>query len=858
MKQLIWVLMFVLLGGPIAHAGIELSAVKPIVVIRVDGQGRAAYAPRHLKRHLEKITASTIRVLKHVPEEPCVQIHVGRTPWVQETLGERLDGLPSHESYIIKTDGDRIALAGRGGDGTLSAAIEFLRGHCGVEMYLPGDIGTVYTAPTPLVLGDIDEENTPAFRHRLMYSPPRNKREAQAIRDWFDFHHRANAYEFSHNLWKLLRQSKYSKTNPEYFSYVDGRRRLFAKDGGHQWQPCMTNEKGIAIVADEVIRIFDAEPDRLSVSIGVNDGGNYCECENCKPLWRTDGSKFGECSVLFYTYANRIAERVAKKHPDKLLGCLAYSSTGNPPDGLDLHPMIMPFSTIMTQAATDSDSWAKVSGQIDEISRNARQFGLYDYLHGNGMYIPYVFDHAIARSIRYAYERGCRAMYFETGQQNWGLDGCKNALAMRLLWDPTTDVTAYREKFLRDFYGDAADAMRRYYAACEKAWARVPHVGVLHKRAEQMELFNEPLLQECEAALAEAVKVADTDIAAQRVLMVQRAFATSATVVRRYIAGKAANALLDQNANASEVIATLASVAGPSFDYDLLYASGPGRDLMVTIQPPGDGSVRMAAMFTKARSRLYSRVLNDVARAVVDSPRTNSAQLVVSRVNELFAAAPAGQGSDAMKAEALSVASRIAVAPRTQTALEVDGLLDDTSWQNAAVLDRFIAYGKGGPSRFDTLVRVCRDETNLYLAFDCRQPMDSLWCAAGMRDGSVWTDDSVELFFNLPGETNEKHYLQLIVNAKGQIFDMKNGSTHWNGDFAVATHLGDDGWTMEMALPLAMLGDYFADGVSRINIARNRQKLRGNKWWDYEEISSWFPSFEHHKALGSRGWLILR
>ena len=92
--------------------------------------------------------------------------------------------------------------------------------------------------------------------------------------EWLNFHHRAKTINYHHNMYTLLKQTEYGQTHPEYFSEVNGRRRVFTKNVSSAWQACMTHPDGIRVVAEEIIRRFDADPTLLSVSIASNDGGN--------------------------------------------------------------------------------------------------------------------------------------------------------------------------------------------------------------------------------------------------------------------------------------------------------------------------------------------------------------------------------------------------------------------------------------------------------------------------------------------------------------------------------------------------------------------------------------------------------
>ena len=854
-----------LLLSPTHAEGIRLGGALPVRVKLGKSTMPHWQGARLLEKHLERIAAQDVipdrpdSQLKNPPEN-ALEVHLGRTPWVEERFGKKLDAFTNSEGFIIETAEGRIVLAGKGEFGTLSAAVEFLRLYCGVEQYIPGEIGTVYSKGPPIVLPEIHYAFSPPCRQRLMYVHCRDKREARAGGEWKTMHHSRPAISYHHNLNRLLQQTEYARTHPEYFSKVDGHRRVFKKNVGSSWQPCMTNQEGIEVVANEVLKQFDADPELESVSIGVNDGGNYCECETCKPLW-LEGEKFGQCARLYYQYANRIAEIVEKRHPHKVLGCLAYSSAGVPVDGTPAHRMVMPFVTLTSEQCVTDEIWTeRIKEKVDRIARNTQQFGVYEYVHGAGTFIPYIFDRAIEKTLRYAYSRGCRAYYFETGM-NWGLDVYKYAMVMRLVWDPETDLQAWKEKFFRDFYGPGAGEMKEFFEIAEAAWGRVPHDGVLHRREQQMELYTVDQVEASEKLLEEARLKAPDDVHAERILMTQRAFAGSAALIRRYWAGVAAQKALASVNGIKNAIEILSKVAGPENDYELIYRYGARSNLHISIPEPGEGSVRMEETYTEARTKSFLGVLERVVARAAKNKGGDPAAIALREVRELFAGVPSSTGTRLLMLDAAKFGGCVARLRRSAEAPVLDGILTDSAWKQAPVLDSFVSYGKGVPAKYSTAVRLLLGKDKLFLGFDCRQPTDSLYLAASGRDGKVWTDDSVEFFINRPGETDPDKLIQVIVNAEGTIFDRKGKDNHWDGPFEVAVSVVETGWFLELAIPLPVIREYIVDGTTRINVARNKQKtriIRGVQHWaKYDEISSWFPSFKGNANLLCRGWLLL-
>ncbi|MDP6504583.1 MAG: hypothetical protein QF886_13255, partial [Planctomycetota bacterium] len=65
-----------------------------------------AYGARYLKKHLEKAAGRPVIVVQRgEPPANAILVHIGRTDYVQQHYGDRLDKLPRAESYVIETKG---------------------------------------------------------------------------------------------------------------------------------------------------------------------------------------------------------------------------------------------------------------------------------------------------------------------------------------------------------------------------------------------------------------------------------------------------------------------------------------------------------------------------------------------------------------------------------------------------------------------------------------------------------------------------------------------------------------------------------------------------------------------------------
>ena len=110
--------------------------------------------------------------------------------------------------------------------------------------------------------------------------------------------------------------------------------------------------------------------------------------------------KFGKQkshSESYYTWVNRVASGVRKRHPDVYFGVLAYCGTIDPPSfALDDH--VVPFLCCETYQAIDDKIFADREKLIAAWSEKAKAIGFWDYAYGCRLYqVPRVYTAVQAR-----------------------------------------------------------------------------------------------------------------------------------------------------------------------------------------------------------------------------------------------------------------------------------------------------------------------------------------------------------------------------------------------------------------------------------------------------------------------------
>ncbi len=148
------------------------------------------------------------------------------------------------------------------------------------------------------------------------------------------------------------------------------------------------------------------------------------------------------------------------------------------------------------------------------------------------------------------------------------------------------------------------------------------------------------------------------------------------------------------------------------------------------------------------------------------------------------------------------------VTPRSGR-IEVDGVLDDPGWQQAARADQFAEVNPGDQTEppVATQVWITYDETNLYLAFDAQDDPKKIRASLRDRD-QIWNDDFVGLLLDTYG--NSSWAYEIFANPLGVQGDVRmSAGSGEDSSFDVVYYaegkITETGYQVEIAIPLQSL-----------------------------------------------------
>jgi hypothetical protein len=175
--------------------------------------------------------------------------------------------------------------------------------------------------------------------------------------------------------------------------------------------------------------------------------------------------------------------------------------------------------------------------------------------------------------------------------------------------------------------------------------------------------------------------------------------------------------------------------------------------------------------------------------------------------------------------------------------IHIDGLLNESSWNNAPKTDAFAdisGYDFPKPQHH-TSAKMLWDDKYLYIAAELEEP--HIWATLRQHDAVVYYDNDFEVFIDPEGEGH--NYFEIETNALGTVFDLSLTKPYrasrsfvqiqWDcPGLKLATHCNgkindskdeDQSWTVEMAIPHEAIANNFVNYLKagswlRINFSR--------------------------------------
>jgi len=423
------------------------------ILIIANADSLTQRAAQELQNYIFKVSDAKLKIVNELSQADKF-ITIGRDFIVDSSLISKLDTI-KEDGFVIETAGNNIFISGNNGKSNLYATYSFIEEFLGcrllssTEEYVP----QVKTLNIP----NINKTYEPSFSfRRILFKGMYNEK----YKYWHKIEPLDEWGSFVHTFQILMPPERYFKNHPEYFALVNNRRLSDA-------QLCLSNPEVINTLKENLRAEIEKNPSKKYWSVSQNDCYNYCECEDCKAMYK----KYGSVSGAYIHMANELA----KEFPDKQISTLAYQFTRSAPTNIiPLKNVNIMFCSIECNRSkpisqdirsqdfvTDMKNWSKLTNNIF----------LWDYVVQFKNYLtPFPNFHVLQPNIQFFSENNVNMMFQQGSGERWSdLSDLKQYLISKLLWNKDADVDSIVNDFMHYYYGPAEPFIKSYYELTHKA-----------------------------------------------------------------------------------------------------------------------------------------------------------------------------------------------------------------------------------------------------------------------------------------------------------------------------------------------------------------------------------------------------
>ncbi|MBX7210251.1 MAG: DUF4838 domain-containing protein [Verrucomicrobiaceae bacterium] len=525
-----------------------LHATAAPTVLVEDGKARATImvpsqasptvnrAAAELQDYLKKMSGARLPVVNDERAVEGTRIDVGLTQFTREQLPK--DFTSETERVWIGTHERGLAVCGGGDRGTLFAVYRLLE-TLGCRWLTPEPENEIIPRRASIAVDALHIDTRPAYTWRV-FAPGSERWGLKLGLNGFYYADTARTnggclfwprqVRGVHAYHQIMPAKTYFAPHPEWNPLLGGKRvptELFC-------QLCVTAPGLADEFAANVIQALDADAQTPVISISPNDGNRWCECETCLALdHKLCGGRTTRQGLdhdlpfvgdRVFWFANEVARRVAKKHPDKKLLILAYVNYAEPPDTIRPEPNVLPFlchyaPADYSRAIADPSSAA--NRDFDSLLKRwlaiSPDIMFYSYVSKSMWWrLPRPVLHTFSADLKYLHQLGVRRYYCQSDLKDWALDGPLYYVLAKLMWDPSANPDAIAREWIEGMFGPCAPAMTEFYAEVEKAVTTTGKSYTETPRTQVAGLYDRACLDLAMAAIERAELIAKSDPAVSR------------------------------------------------------------------------------------------------------------------------------------------------------------------------------------------------------------------------------------------------------------------------------------------------------------------------------------------------------
>ena len=476
------ILLFVLTANVLAQragpAGggdlvISLDQLRPVVIVSPEAGPAEQDAAADLAKYIQRMCGVQVEIAQTDAERSVVEdetqrvlFFVGRValdadPDLRDAIAKvaKKDPVLRADAIGLKRTGNWVLLAGTNDEAHYYAVSRLLH-LWGCRWYLPTDIGECIPEHDALRIGQLDET----------YAPP-----VEVRRYWISW----NGDNTGASKFRLrnFMSSVYVSSGHILTKYV----KDLVPEGKSAFNIPIADPKTAAHVASQVVDKFGRGE---HIQMGMEDGTYTSDYPRDDELNAALYDKYFQTKVLtdsFMVFYNNLAEHLLKAHPESKakIGFLAYCNLTIPPqrDLVAAKPLVAylapididPIHSVHDPRSPLKGEYLQLLQRWSEVMQG--RVVIYDYDQGMLVWrdMPNPSHMAFRHDVKVYRDAGILGVDTE----------CRNAIATvftnlffrgQLLWNPDADVDALLKEFYPNFYGPAAEPMRAYWTAINRAW----------------------------------------------------------------------------------------------------------------------------------------------------------------------------------------------------------------------------------------------------------------------------------------------------------------------------------------------------------------------------------------------------
>lgn len=497
-------------------------------------------AARILKSYIYRICGAELCVYYDIyPLKREHEILIGGTIRAcDETAHEKF----SDDEYAILTKSGNLIING-GKRGVLYGVYTFLEKYCGVR-YLTDTVEKL--ADTEAVeIGEICERFNPVFEYRELcdwnaWDPDfsvKMKINGTFVRklreeDGFGVGYAGGTAGLVHTFHELVPPEKYYREHPEYYA-------LDANGNRDPSGLCFANEEMFSVLSENAEQWLKAEKSPTMISVSINDGNTFCQCEKCREIYGRGGND----TDALLEFVNKFARKIRETYPEILVDTISYGETEQPPR------IVRPEQNVIVRVCTwcagnytiaqalhsketaeDAilDRTRLAAERIQKLSELVSKIYVWDYpycYHIINCHYPVLG--VMRENYRFFAQHGVKGIFVNGETDTADFVGLKVYLLSKLLYDPymsEEEFAAHAEDFLYGFYGRGGKYIAQFlqYAASlgrkGKAYSSLSsHADIYGLKLREDGTYDDTFIRKGQSYFEKALACAETDAERARI-----------------------------------------------------------------------------------------------------------------------------------------------------------------------------------------------------------------------------------------------------------------------------------------------------------------------------------------------------